>query len=69
MLKKSLGPKNGLERRVKQFYTICDKNHGLKVKIDEVTAILVPRSGGATHADRVDLAVSEKDSVTYKFEL
>jgi hypothetical protein len=39
--KKSMGPKNGLERRVWQFYTICDKNQRLKVKIDKVTAILV----------------------------
>ena len=44
----SLGPKNGLERRVWQFYTICDKNQGLKVKTDKVTAILVPRSGVAS---------------------
>jgi hypothetical protein len=28
----SLGPKNGLERRAWQFYAICDKNQGLKVK-------------------------------------
>jgi hypothetical protein len=42
------GPKNGLERRALQFYTICDKNQVLKVKIDKVTAILVPRSGGAS---------------------
>jgi hypothetical protein len=41
----SLGPKNGLERRAWQFYTISDENQGLKVKIDEVTADLVPRSG------------------------
>jgi hypothetical protein len=39
-----MGPKNGLERRVWQFYTICDKNQLLKVKIDKVTAILVLRS-------------------------
>jgi hypothetical protein len=38
-----LGPKNGLERRAWQFYTICDKNQGLNVKIDEVTTILVPQ--------------------------
>ena len=37
----SLGPKNGLERRVWQFYTICDKNQLLKVKIEIVTVILV----------------------------
>ena len=35
-----MGPKNGLERRAWQFYTICDKNRGLKAKIDKVTAIL-----------------------------
>jgi hypothetical protein len=48
----SLGPKNGLrlERRVWQFYTICDKNQLLKLKIDKVTAILVPRAGGASAA-------------------
>jgi hypothetical protein len=39
-----MGPKNGLERRVWQFYTICDKNQRLKVKIHKVTAILVLRS-------------------------
>jgi hypothetical protein len=44
LFKKSLGPKNGLERRAWQFYTICDKNQGLKVKIGEVTAIPVHRS-------------------------
>jgi hypothetical protein len=43
-----MGPKNGLERLAWQFYTICDKNPGLKVKIDEVTAILAPRSGQAS---------------------
>jgi hypothetical protein len=39
-----LGSKNGLERRVWQFYIICDKNQLLKVTIDKVTVILVPRS-------------------------
>ena len=39
-----MGPNNGLERRAWQFYTICDTNQGLKVKMDEVTAIPVPRS-------------------------
>jgi hypothetical protein len=40
-----MGHKNGLERRVWQFYTICDKNQLLKVKIGKVMlmAILVPR--------------------------
>jgi hypothetical protein len=39
--KKSLmGPKNGLERRAWQFYTICDKNQLLKVKTEKVTVIL-----------------------------
>ena len=38
-----LGCKTGLERRVWQFYTICDKNRLLKVKIEKVMAILVPR--------------------------
>ena len=41
--KRSLGLKNGLERRALQFYIICDKNQGLKVKIAKVTAILVPQ--------------------------
>ena len=41
-----MGPKNGLERRAWQFYAICDKNQGLKVKIDEVTVILVPDPAG-----------------------
>ena len=44
--------KNGLERRAWQFYTIWDKNQGLKVKIDEVTVDLVPRSGRPAAADR-----------------
>ena len=35
--------KNGLERRVWQFYTICDKNRLLKIKIGIDMAILVPR--------------------------
>jgi hypothetical protein len=39
-----MGPKNGLERRVWQFYTICDENQRLTVKIDKVTAILALRS-------------------------
>ena len=43
LLKWSLGPKNGLERRVWQFYTICDKNLLLKPKTRKVMAILVPR--------------------------
>ena len=38
-----MGPKNGLERRAWQSYAICDKNQGLKVKIDEVTVNLVPQ--------------------------
>ena len=38
-----MGCKNGLERRVWQFYTICDKNRLLKVKIEIDMAILVPR--------------------------
>ena len=50
--KRSLEPKNGLERRVWQIYTICDKNQVLKVKIAKVTAILVPRSGGASSCSR-----------------
>jgi hypothetical protein len=39
----SLGPKNGLERHAWQFYTICDKNQLLKVKIEKLTIILVPQ--------------------------
>jgi hypothetical protein len=39
-----MGPKNGLERGVWQFYTICDKNQLLKVKNEKVTVILVLRS-------------------------
>jgi hypothetical protein len=37
------GPKNGLyiERRVSQFYTICDKNQLLDENIEEVMAILI----------------------------
>jgi hypothetical protein len=35
-----MGPKNYLERPVWQFYTICDKNQLLKIKIEKVTAIL-----------------------------
>jgi hypothetical protein len=41
LLKWSMGPKNGLERRFWQFYTICDKNQGLHVKVGKFTAILV----------------------------
>jgi hypothetical protein len=35
-------PKNGLERYIWQFYTICDKNQLLKLKIGKFMAILVP---------------------------
>jgi hypothetical protein len=35
------GPKNGLERCVLQFYTICDKNQLLNKKIGKAVAILV----------------------------
>jgi hypothetical protein len=38
-----MGPENGLERRVWQFYTICDKNQLLKVK-KKVAVIPVPKS-------------------------
>jgi hypothetical protein len=38
------GPKYRLERCVCQFYTICDKNLLLKIKIERVTVILVLRS-------------------------
>jgi hypothetical protein len=41
------GPKNGLERRVSQFYTICDKNQLLNTNIKKVTAVLVLRSWDA----------------------
>jgi hypothetical protein len=41
LFKNSLGPKNGLERRVWQFYTICDKKSASKTKFVKVTAILV----------------------------
>ena len=37
----SPGPKNGLERRFSQFYTICDKNQLLNKNIGKVMAILV----------------------------
>jgi hypothetical protein len=39
--------KNGLERRVSQFYTICDKNQLLNTNIEKVTAVLVLRSWDA----------------------
>jgi hypothetical protein len=39
--KLSPGPKNGLESLVSRFSTICEKNHVLKLKIDEVTVIRV----------------------------
>ena len=44
--KRSLGPKTGLERRVWQSYTICDKNQLLNEKKwdEKVTVILVLRS-------------------------
>jgi hypothetical protein len=35
--------KNGLERRIPRFCTICDKNQPLNEKIEKVMAILVPR--------------------------
>jgi hypothetical protein len=54
----SLGPKYGLERRVWQFYTICDKNQGLNVKIDKVTAILV--LGSAAGQLQVTLGSAQK---------
>jgi hypothetical protein len=44
----SLRPQNGLERRVWQFFTICDKIQLLKVKIEKVTVILVLRSWDAS---------------------
>jgi hypothetical protein len=44
--------KNSLERRVPRFCTICDKNQLLKVKIDKVSAILVPSSGGSASCRR-----------------
>ena len=37
----SPGPKNGLERRVPRFSTICAKNQVLKLKIDKVIVIRV----------------------------
>jgi hypothetical protein len=39
----SLVPKNGIERRIWQFYAICDKNQLLTVKNRKVVVILVPR--------------------------
>jgi hypothetical protein len=44
MVPRCPGPKNGLERRVSQFYTICDKNQLLNKNIGKVMAILVLRS-------------------------
>jgi hypothetical protein len=41
------GQKNGLERRVWPFYTACDKNQLLKVKIEKFTVFLVLRSWDA----------------------
>jgi hypothetical protein len=35
----SPGPKNGAERRVSRFSTICAKNQVLKINIDKVTVI------------------------------
>jgi hypothetical protein len=52
-----MGPKNGLERRVWQFYTICDKNQLLKVKIAKVTAILVPRSAVGQRSGAGDIGL------------
>jgi hypothetical protein len=39
--KLSQGPKNGLERRVSQFYIVCDKNQLLNKNIGKVMEILV----------------------------
>jgi hypothetical protein len=36
-----MGPNIGLERRVSQFYTICDENQLLNKNIGKVMAILV----------------------------
>jgi hypothetical protein len=47
------GPKNGLERRVSQFYTICDKNQRLDTNIGKVTAVLVIRSWDAVPLGQV----------------
>ena len=45
--------KNGLERRVSQFYTICDKNLLLNTNIEKVTAVLVLRSWDAVPLGQV----------------
>jgi hypothetical protein len=47
------GPKNGLERRVSQFYAICDKNQLLNTNIVKVTAFLVLRSWDAVPLGQV----------------
>jgi hypothetical protein len=45
--KGSPGPKNGTERCVSQFYTICDKIQFLNINIEKVTAFFVLRSWDA----------------------
>ena len=45
--------KNGLERRVTQFHTICDKNQLLNINIEKVTAFLVLRSWDAVPLGQV----------------
>ena len=47
------GPKNGIERRVSRFYTICDKNRLLNTNIEKVTAVLVLRSWDAVPLGQV----------------
>jgi hypothetical protein len=49
----SPGPKNGPERRVSQFYTICDKNQLLNTNIGKVTPVLVLRSWDAVPLGQV----------------
>jgi hypothetical protein len=51
-----MGPKNGLlERRVWQFYTICDKNQLLKIKNRESYSNSSPQILGGQHAGDIGL--------------
>ena len=45
--------KIGPERRVSQFYTICDDNQHLNTNIEKVTAVLVVRSWDAVPLGQV----------------
>jgi hypothetical protein len=56
--KMSPGPKNGIERRVSRFSTICAKNQVLKLKIDKVTVIRVHSNNHSWRHSLVNLVLN-----------